>query len=202
MLEYNLLMSITGPLVLVGITLMWDLTRKVEKLRLGTRGLSLLILIGGILTAIGFVAYACRTTHSWEAFLVMFGPVLIAYTLSESGLVQPKLEMLVQATVMVASIGISTRKSHYAIMMFSALSILLMIDAVAFYRYIPQPHGKIARISAWLFVAFTLVNAVNYGSLIAFAMYFLSIVLWVGTLLGLELYLTRIDVDRSGQKAL
>ncbi|WP_148258594.1 hypothetical protein [Thermococcus sp. AM4] len=202
MLEYNLLMSIMGPLVLAGIILMWDLTRKVEKLRLGTRRLSFLILIGGILTAVGFITYSRSVDHTWEAFLVMFGPVLIAYSLSESGLVQPKLEMLAQVAIMLGSIGISAHKAFYTMLMFSALSILLMIDAVAFYRYVPQPYGKIARLSAWLFVAFTVVNAISYGSPLAFAIYFLSIVLWIGTLICLELYLSRIDVDRCGQKAL
>ncbi len=189
MVEYNALMLVTGPVILAGIVFMWDIARKAEKLRLGTRRISTLILIGGILTAAGFLLGPHREHYLTEAVLVMLGPTLIAYGLSESGMVQPKLEMLVQAAVMLVSIGMSTTKTHDVMLIFSSLSVLIMMDAVAFYRHTPRPQRNIARISAWLFVLFTVLNKKTHGSSVALGFYVVSILLWLGTLISLEFYL-------------
>ena len=200
MVEYNLVMSVIGPVVLFAIFVTWDLTRKVERLRLGTRKVSVLILIGGIITALGFVSYVLDIDRPPALLFVMLGPVLITYSLSESGLVQPKFEMLVQIALMVGSIGLSANKMFYTMLMFSAVSVLLLIDAVAFYRYTPSPQRHFARLASWLLVAFTVVNAVRYGCTLAFVLYVLSIIIWVSTLISLEFYLK--DMDKTAQEGL
>jgi hypothetical protein len=156
------------------------LTRLVERSRLGKERLSWLILLGGLITAGGFASYLIGLNL---ALMVIIGPAIIAYALSMSGLVGAKLEMLVQIAIMVFSIAISEDPKTYTILMFSDVSLLLLMDAVAFYPSSPKAPASMARLSAWLLVAFTVVNAVHYGSLPALLLYTASVSLWITALL-------------------
>jgi hypothetical protein len=178
--SYSLVMSIDGPLVLAGVIITWHLTRLVERSRLGKERLSWLILLGGLITAGGFASYLIGLNL---ALMVILGPAIIAYALSMSGLVGAKLEMLVQIAIMVFSIAISEDPKTYTILMFSDVSLLLLMDAVAFYPDSPKAPASMARLSAWLLVAFTVVNAVHYGSLPALLLYTASVSLWITALL-------------------
>lgn len=178
--SYSLVMSVDGPLVLVGVFLTWHLTRLVERNRLGKEKLSGLILAGGLITAFGFTGYLAGFNLG---VLVIIGPAIIAYALSMSGLVGAKLEMLVQIGLMVLSIPISEDPKTYTILMFSDVSLLLLMDAVAFYSNSPKKPASMARLSAWLLVAFTVVNAIYYRSLPALLLYTASVSLWITALL-------------------
>jgi len=178
--SYSLVMSVDGPLVLVGIFLTWHLTRLVERNRLGKEKLSWLILAGGLITTLGFIGHLTGF-NLW--LLVIIGPALVAYSLSMSRLVGAKLEMLLQICLMVVSVLLSKDPRTYTILMFSAGSLLLLMDAVAFYSNSPNKPASMARLSAWLLVAFTLVNAVYYRSLPAVLLYTASVSLWLTSLL-------------------
>ena len=178
--SYSLVMSIDGPLVLAGVFLTWHLTRLVERNRLGKEKLSHLILAGGLITAFGFTGHMVGLNVS---LLVIFEPALIVHALSMSGLVGAKLEMLAQIALMVLSIGLSEDPRNYVFLMFSDISLLLLMDAVAFYSNSPKKPASMARLSAWLLVAFTLVNAVYYRSLPALLLYTASVSLWITALL-------------------
>lgn len=62
----------------------------------------------------------------------MFGPPPISYVLLESGLVQPKFEILTQVAVIVGATALSADRKTHVVLVFSAVSIVLMMDAVAF----------------------------------------------------------------------
>ena len=177
---YILVMSTDGLLVLFGIFLIWHLTRVVERNRLGREELSWLILAGGLMTAFGFIGYTAGF-NLW--LLVIPGPAIIAYALSTSGLVKAKLEMLLQICLMVVSVLISEDSKTYTIMMFSDVSLLLLMDVLAFYSNPPKKPASMARLSAWLLVAFTVINAVHYRSLPAILLYTASVSLWITSLL-------------------
>ncbi|WP_457741310.1 hypothetical protein [Thermococcus sp.] len=189
MLEYNTVMSGIGIVVLAAIFITWDLARKAERLRLGTRRISALILVGGTITAMGFISYAFSFDVLSYALLVTLGPVLVTYALSESGLVQPKLEMLLQVALMVGSIAISDNRMLYTLLIFSAISVLLLMDAVAFYVHTPSPQKHLVRFSSWLLVVFTVLNAIKHGCALAFILYVFSVGIWITTLISLEFYL-------------
>jgi len=177
---YSLVMSIDGPLVLVGVILTWHLTRLVERGRLGKGRPSSLLLAGGLMTAFGFTGYLAGFNLG---LLVVIGPAVITYALSISGLVGAKLEMLVQIGLMIVSIPVSKDPKTYTILMFSDVSLLLLMDAAAFSSTSPRKPASMARLSAWLLVAFTLVNAVYYRSLPALLLFTASVSLWITALL-------------------
>ncbi|NPA47078.1 MAG: hypothetical protein GXO14_00345 [Thermococci archaeon] len=193
---YSLVTSADGLLVLAGIVFTWHLTRLVERNRLGREKLSWLILAGGLLTALGFTGYAAGLDF---ALMVVVGPVLIACALSMSGLVGARLEMLVQIGLMLLSICASRNPRTSTIRMFSDVSLLLLMDAVAFYSSSPKKPASMARLSAWLLVAFTVVNSVSYRSLPALLLYTASVSIWMVALL---LSYPRAKLLKSAQKGL
>lgn len=172
-------MAVNGSLVLVGIFLTWHLTRLVERYRLGKEKLSWLILLGGLMTSLGFVGGLAGLDLR---ILVILGPALIVYALSMSGLVGAKLEMLFQTGLVVLSAGISDDPKTYIVLMFSDISLLLLMDAVAFYSNSPIKAATMARLFAWLLVAFTTVNALYPHSLPAIMLYTASVLLWMASL--------------------
>lgn len=177
---YALVMLVVGSMALAGIFLTWHLTWLVERYRLGNEKLSWLILAGGLLTAVGFLGH-----QFWVSieFLIVLGSALIIYALSMSGLVGAKLEMLAQIGPMVASIGFSNDLGNQTVLIFSDVSLLLLMDAVAFYSHSPPKPASMARLSAWLLVGFTIVKALSYRSLPALLLYTASVSLWITSLL-------------------
>ncbi|WP_156961736.1 hypothetical protein [Thermococcus guaymasensis] len=197
--SYTLVMSANGLLVLVGIFLTWHLTRLVERYRLGKEKLSWLLLLGGLVTALGFIGDLAGLYVNDARVLVILGSALIVYALSMSGLVGAKLEMLFQIGLIVLSAGVSGNPKAHIVLVFSDISLLLLMNAVAFYSNSPVKSASMARLSAWLLVAFTLVNALYPRSVPTIMLYTASVSLWVVSLL---LSYPRARVLNSAQEGL
>jgi len=183
---YHVLMGIGGSLAVLGIFLTWNLSRGIERFRLGTGRISWLILAGGVLTALGFIELMAGLGAWAVAVPVIIGPALIVYALSESGLVKAKPEMLVQVAVIVFSLFLSGSRTMYIIESFSAIAIVMLMDAAAFYVHTPKFHSRLARLSAWLFTAFVPINTLRQGNIVAMLLYIGSTALWVSTLIALH----------------
>ncbi len=177
---YSLVMSINGLLSLMGIFLFWQLARLVERGRLGKERLSPLLLAGGVAMALGF---ALRTVHSAVLSLPILGSAMIIYSLSASGLVKARLEMLLQIGLIVLSAGIGKNMQSNLILIFSDLTLLLLMGAVASYPNSPETPASMARLSAWLFTVSVVVNSFFYRSLPALLLHTTSISLWITALL-------------------
>lgn len=183
---YHVIMSIGGLLVLTGIFLTWNLSREIERFRLGTRRVSAFMFLGGLLTALAFVELMAGMGTETMALPAILGPALIVYALSESGLVRAKLEMLLQVAVIVGSLVLGGNGTLYLIESFSAMAIVVLMDAVAFYVHTPERYGRLARLSAWTFTLFVPLNVLEPGNVAAMVLYLSSTVLWVSILAGLH----------------
>ncbi|MCO6042111.1 hypothetical protein [Thermococcus alcaliphilus] len=180
---YQTLMSLCGVLTLVGIFLTWNLSRKIENFFLGHRRLSWYILFGGILTSLGFIATMFDVHRGIITIAILLGPVLIAYSLSESGLVRATWTMFLQVSI-VAGSAIFVRESFYTVELASSVAILLLINAISGYVRTPEEYKRLAGISSWAFVVFIWLNI--FAPEIAPAVYFFSISLWIYTLVRLH----------------
>ncbi|NJE04740.1 hypothetical protein E3E36_00945 [Thermococcus sp. M36] len=201
MYSYHIIMGAGGTLVLVGIFLTWYLSMSIERFRLGTNRISWFLLLGGLLTGLGFVELIAGMGTATIAVLVILGPALVVYALSESGLVRAKPEMLVQVAVIVFSLTLSGTRTMYIIESFSAIAVVVLMDAAAFYVHTPSPYSKTARLSAWLFTLFVPANIVAPGNPLAMALYITSTALWVSTLIALHGVL-RQRFPRNAQESL
>jgi hypothetical protein len=184
--SYSGIMAAGGVMVLAGVILTWNLSRLVEKSRLGKERLSWLILLGGLITAVGFIPPLLSEGAQMLVWALVIGPVLIGYALSESGLVRASLEMLLQVTLVVLSLVF--RRGGYLVtaQVFSAVSIILLINAAAFYVSSPSRMSRISRASAWLFTAFVILNALKHDTIYIPLLYLLSQLLWLCVLLKLH----------------
>ncbi|KUK00096.1 MAG: hypothetical protein PWP49_1329 [Thermococcaceae archaeon] len=180
---YQTLMGLCGVLTLAGIFLTWNLSRKIENFFLGHRRLSWYILFGGILTSLGFIATMFEVHRGIITIAILLGPVLIAYSLSESGLVRATWTMLLQVSI-VAGSAIFVRESFYTVELASSVAILLLINAISGYVRTPEEYKKLAGISSWTFVVFIWLNI--FAVEIAPAVYFFSMSLWIYTLVRLH----------------
>ncbi|NJE10504.1 hypothetical protein [Thermococcus sp. MAR1] len=198
---YHAIMGTGGILVLTGIFLTWNLSRNIEKFRLGTGSISKFMFLGGILTALGFIELIVGMGTEVMALPAILGPALIVYALSESGLVRAKPEMLLQVAVIVGSLVLSGDRVLYIIESFSAIAVVILMDAAAFYVHTPLQYGRLARLSAWMFTLFVPLNAANPGSPVAVGLYLLSTALWVAVLLALHGVL-RARFPRTAQEGL
>jgi hypothetical protein len=198
---YSGIMAAGGVMVLVGIILTWNLARVVEKFRVGRRKLSWLILLGGLLTAIGFVPPILSEEGHIVVWALITGPILISYALSESGLVRASLEMLLQVALVVLSL-VFTGGDYLAIArVFSALSIVLMMNALAFYVHSPSGTSRISRAAAWLFAVFVLLNAWKHGTTYLPLLYLLSQLIWLYALVKLH-FVARERLPKTAQEGL
>ncbi|WP_148290417.1 hypothetical protein [Thermococcus litoralis] len=180
---YQTLMGLCGVLTLAGIFLTWNLSRKIENFFLGHRRLSWYILFGGILTSLGFIATMFEVHRGIVTIAILLGPVLIAYSLSESGLVRATWTMLLQVSI-VAGSAIFVRESFYTVELASSVAVLLLINAISGYVRTPEEYKKLAGISSWAFVVFIWLNI--FAVEIASAVYFFSMSLWIYTLVRLH----------------
>ncbi len=183
---YSQVMAFGGVLSLLGILLTWNLARIVERRHLRRKGLSWLVLAGGLLTALGFLP-GIPSGGSAVGWAIVLGPVLIGYALSESGLVRANMEVLLQVAVVGAALVLDGGNRTVVMESFSVVSILLLINALAFYVHIPSWISGVSRAAAWIFTAFFLLNVLNWGDFYVSLLYLLSQLLWLSALLRLHL---------------
>ncbi|USH00311.1 hypothetical protein K1720_02240 [Thermococcus argininiproducens] len=189
--QYQIFMSVGGILVLVGIFLTWNLSQQIEKVRLGGRRLSRYILVGGILTSLGFIATMFEIHEAIISVAILLGPAMIAYSLSESKLVKATWTMLLQVVLIMASTIFVEKKGFYVIELGSSVSLILLINAIAGYIRTPENYKTLAKISSWVFVVFIWLNALQSTRTMAPVVYLLSLVIWIYTLVRLH-YVARI----------
>ncbi|ASJ02886.1 hypothetical protein A3L09_06245 [Thermococcus profundus] len=183
---YSFFMGLGGLLTLSAIFLTWNLSQRVELGRLGKRRISWCILLGGLLTAIGFFGMMENVESNIVAFLVILGPALIAYALSESGLVKATSALLIQSFLLLPLVLLRKDLIMDVVELGSTLSQLLLINAVVGYVRTPPEYRSLAGLSAWgvlISVWFISFDAVKLaGSVI----YLISVALWLYTLLRLH----------------
>ncbi|WP_297418044.1 hypothetical protein [Thermococcus sp.] len=183
---YFQIMTFGGVLSLLGIFLTWNLARIVEHRHLRKKGLSWLVLVGGLVTAAGFLPGASSGGDAIE-WAILLGPVLIGYALSESGLVRANIEMLLQTAVVGMALVLGGGSRTLVVESFSVVSTLLLINALAFYMYIPSWVSRVPRTAAWIFMTFFLLNAIYGGDFYVSLLYLLSQLLWISALIRLNL---------------
>lgn len=188
---YQSLMSLCGLLTLTGIFLTWNISRKIESFFLGHRKLSWYILFGGILTSLGFIATMFEVHQAIISFAILLGPVLITYSLSESGLVRATWTMLLQVGIIAGS-AIFVRNSFYTVELASSVAIVLLINAISGYIRTPEMYKRLAEISSWTFVGFIWLSL--FVGEIAPVVYLFSMTLWIYTLVRLHY----VAVERLG----
>ncbi len=198
---YSGAMAFGGLLSLADIILTWNLARIVEKVRIGREKLSWLILLGGLITAIGFIPPVLSEEGQLIVWALILGPVLIGYVLSESGLVRTTLEMLLQVAVVVFSLVFKGGDYLATAQIFSAVSVILLMNAVAFYINSPSRVSWISRAAAWLFAFFILLNAWKHGTIYLSCLYLFSQLLWLYALVKLH-FVARQRLPRNAQEGL
>lgn len=154
--------------------------------RLGGRRISPWILVGGLLTSIGFGAISMDFESPMIALIISLGPAFIGYSLAESGMVRAKPEMLIQVFVILLSVFPAGDRSLQSLEVISSLAVLLLINAVAFYVMTPPSYASKARIIAWAFSISVFLNSPQalrpFGSIL----YGLSVLGWLLILLRLR----------------
>ncbi len=84
---------------------------------------------------------------------------------------------------------------------FSAISIILLMNAVASYVHCPSNISRISRAAAWLFTLFVLLNARRHGTAYIPILYLLSQLLWLYALVKLHL-VAKDKFNKTGQESL
>ena len=183
---YQIFMSTGGALTLVGIFLTWNLSRKIEGFFLGHKKLSWCILLGGILTSLGFIVTMLEVHEGIISIAILLGSILIAYSLSESELVKPTWTMLLQIVLIVLSTIFVENKEFYMVELVSSFSLILLINAIVGYVRTPENYKNLAKIASWMFVGFIWLNNLQPTRAIAPVIYVLSVVTWSYTLVRLH----------------
>ncbi len=189
MIEFYLIaMSIGGVLTLFGIFLLWVISRDLEKKFLGSTRVSTLILIGGILTSIGFIVGASSeggVLDTTMAFLVLLGPVIIGYSLMESGVIRPTWELGLQFTLITLSLLMVSRNelNREIVALGSLLSVILLINGLRYLGATPSGPKLLLRIASWGLVVFSWLRYMRRTSegmmILDLTVYLLATILWV-----------------------
>ncbi|WP_048148083.1 hypothetical protein [Palaeococcus ferrophilus] len=193
---YYGLMSLGGILALVGIFLTWGLSRSVETKELGTKRLSNLLLLGGLLTALGFITTMVNISEGVITFAILLGPAVIVYSLSESGLVRANLLTLIQVALVVVAALVSPGRNFRIAGIASSISLVLLINVITGYPRAPTHFRRLAWLSSWGLVAFLMMMASPRTGTIGPVVYVFSMALWIYTLLHL-LHLMNAEVEAS-----
>lgn len=183
---YTVFMSAGGLLTLAGIFLTWSLSREVEVNRLGKERISWCVLAGGFLTALGFAGLSIAIKSNVVALLVLLGPALIAYALSESGLVRATFTLLLQSFLLLPLVFLRRNAMMGVIELASTLSVLLLINAIAGYVGTPREYKALAGMSSWGIVLTVWLTSFETWRTAGSVVYLLSLTLWVYTLIRLH----------------
>ncbi|WP_297509794.1 hypothetical protein [Thermococcus sp.] len=185
---YTELMSIAGAMTFLGILLTWSLARAVERVRLNRRGLSWLLLLGGLLTALGFISVASNKGNGPVFWAVLLGPAFIAYALAESNLVKASPEMFLQSAMAFIAVVMRNSSSQGIAESFSAVSAVILMNAIPSYAYSPRKFADLVRVASWLFVLFLLLENFPGFELASVLIYYISLSVWLYTLLRLHTF--------------
>ena len=211
-LWHNTLMSLSGFLILSGIFLTWLVRRKIEGISGQGDRSSVFLLVGGLITALGF-AWAVLTggePSGWMLFLILLGPAIIGYALSKFGFSGVSGRLMIQTGLMLLSLFGAGHYSTVAVdiaYIGPFLAVLLLMNAQIIVT--DGIRRTLIITASWLIVLFSwtryLVDDVNGpAKALIVAPYTLATVIWVATLVSLYLSVSadHLPLPRTGQEGL
>gem|GEM_PF-4999837 len=192
---YNFVMSLSGMLILAGIVLTWLVRKKIERISGEKNRGSLLLLLGGALTGIGFLRSVLTGDGPGEReiMLILTGPALIGYGLFSIGFTGISGRLIIQSAILLSSL---LGAGHYSSVTVDVayvgpfLAVLLLMNA-----QILMARGfqrTLLIVSSWLLTLFSwtrywLDNTSGLAKALIVAPYFASVIIWIGVLLSLYL---------------
>lgn len=205
-------MSLSGVLTLAGVFLTWLIRRKIERVTGQGGRYSVLLLVGGVITALGF-AWAVLTggePSGWMLFLILLGPAIIGYALFEFGFPGVSGRLMIQSGLMLLSLF---GASHYSTVAVDVayigpfLAVLLLMNAQII---VTEGSRRTLIIAAsWLIVVFSwtrylLDDTAGLAKAAIVAPYTLATVIWVAVLVSLYLSVSTdyLPLPRTGQEGL
>ncbi len=185
---YFTIMGVGGVLTLFGIFLLWILSRELEVRFLGRTRISTLILVGGVLTALGFAVDGVNESPALGALTtsrVLLGLVIIGYSLMESRVIKPTWELGLQSTLITLSLLMASGNelSHEVVNLGSLLSIVLLINGLRYLGVTQRGPKLLLRTAAWGLVLFSWLRYLRGNGrgmmLLDLTVYLLTTILWV-----------------------
>jgi hypothetical protein len=176
---YPILMGIGGMLTLVGILLTWNLSRIVHSMRRDGSPLHWLVLVGGLITATGFVLSGSGLNQMFIETIILLGPAIIALALSESGLIRATVTLFIQSALLLLSLFFTSPTEFEVVSIASALAILLLINGVRSYPGVPKREVVVSGVSSWFLILAVWLNGFKVTEVAGALIYILSLSLWL-----------------------
>ncbi len=197
-LWYEIIMSLSGVLTLLGIIITWLIFRHIETI-VGEEGHpSGLLLLGGLMTSGGFSG-AVLLKHSVNgilAVLILTGPALIAYSLAMGNVVKVSGRLMLQAIATLSSLIFA---GNYSTVMVDViyvgpfLALLLLINSLISLNFVDELKEKLLIVSSWFVVMFSWTRywlddttGIQKGIIVAF--FVIPVILWV--IVAISIYLS------------
>jgi len=211
-LWYDLIMSISGALILVGIVLTWMVRRKIERVTGESQTSSVLLLIGGLLTSLGFSLSVLNGQSMSQTMLTMIlvGPAMIGYALYDMGFQGVSVRLLLQSAVLLLSL---LGAGHYSTVAVDIayvgpfLAVLLLMNAQIIVT--EGNRRRLLVVASWMMVLFSwtrylLDDTSGVLKALIVAPYSISVVVWVMVLISMYLSVSPdyLPLPRSGQEGL
>lgn len=192
-LWYEITMSFVGILTLLGIVLTWAIFRRVEKVAHP----SILLVLGGLMTAGGFTAVALfgEAANGILTVLILTGPAVIAYSLASGDVVKVSGRLMLQVFATLMSLLLAGHYSTVTIDVAYAgpfLAILLLMNSLISLGLAGEFREKLLIGASWMVVLFSWTRyllddraAVQNAVIVAF--YVLPIAVWIGVAFSIYL---------------
>ncbi|WP_457742523.1 hypothetical protein [Thermococcus sp.] len=209
---YNLIMSLSGILILAGIVLTWLIRKKIERIS-GEENLgSLLLLIGGVLTSIGFLEGVAvgENLTGVKLVLILIGPALVGYGLFSIGFAGTSSRLIIQSAILLSSL---LGAGHYSTVPIDIayvgpfLAVLMLINAQILMT--KDVQRTILIVSSWLLTIFSwtrywLDNTSGIAKALIVIPYFASIIIWIGVMVSLYISISpgNIPLPENAQEGL
>ncbi|NJE76182.1 MULTISPECIES: hypothetical protein [Thermococcus] len=186
--------------------------RKIERVTGESKTSSLLLLIGGLLTSLGFSLGVLNGRNMSQAMLtlILIGPAMIGYALYDMGFKGVSVRLLLQSVALMLSL---LGAGHYSTVTVDIayvgpfLAVLLLMNA-----QIMVTEGNRRRLlvaASWMIVIFSwtrywLDDTSGLVKALIVAPYFLSVLMWVAVLVSMYISVSPdyLPIPRSGQEGL
>jgi len=209
---YDVIMSVSGVLILAGIVLTWMVRRKIERVTGESKTSSLLLLIGGLLTSLGFSLGVLNGRNMSQAMLtlILIGPAMIGYALYDMGFKGVSVRLLLQSVALMLSL---LGAGHYSTVTVDIayvgpfLAVLLLMNAQIM---VTEGNRRWLLVAAsWMIVIFSwtrywLDDTSGLFKALIVVPYFLSVLMWVAVLVSMYISVSPdyLPIPRSGQEGL
>ncbi|ASJ09397.1 hypothetical protein A3L11_09210 [Thermococcus siculi] len=209
---YSSMMGFSGILILTGIFLTWMVRRKIERVTGEGGRYSVLLLAGGVVTAVGFAwsLLGDEGPNGWMLFLILTGPALIGYALFEFGFTGISGRLLIQSALMLLSLF---GAGHYSSVPIDVaytgpfLAVLLLMNSQIIVT--EGTRRDLLVLASWLMVIFSwtrylLDDTAGVAKAAIVLLYFFAAVIWVAVLVSLYLSVSAdyLPLPKGGQEGL